>query len=538
MHKMTSIYAAILLGILSVLPQSSLRADVISVCKDGGGDYGTIQAAIDAASLGDEVVICQGVYFETINYNGKNITVRSTDPDDPDVVATTIINGDADQDPKTTDEAVVTFENGESQDATLSGLTITNGKAAYSGGGIRCWESNPTITNCTIRGNVALAGSGGGIYCYSGNPKIINCIISDNISNAFGGGFDCGYESMPQIINCTIRRNKSRHGGGIYSSRSNLVITNCDISENQTDRYGGGGIACEVSDLAITNCRISHNTTGQTYNGGGFYCSNHSIATLTNCSIIGNETYRYGGGIHIYIYCNLTLKNCILWGNIAQEGTQLYSVWHNTVTASNCDIQGGWEGTGNINTDPLFANMETGDFQLLPDSPCIDAGDNAAVPTDITEDLNKNPRIVDGKGDGIALVDMGAYEYQPPTIIATLNILPGDGRNPFVPNKKSKGRLPMAILATEEVAADNIDTNSIKIAGAIRPVKTSLDKDIDGDGLIDLVMHFARRELIDALSLDTYPVGTAVDITVTAARIEDGYPIIATDSIVIAGPSK
>lgn len=128
-----------------------------------------------------------------------------------------------------------------------------------------------------------------------------------------------------------------------------------------------------------------------------------------------------------------------------------------------------------------------------------------------------------------------AAEVPEPIIVLNLDILPSSDRNPFVPNKKSKGRLPMAILATEEVDAEDIDLDSIKIEGIVSPIKTSTDKDIDGDGFVDLMMHFSRRDLIDALSLDTYEVGSEVEITVTAIRLSDGTPIEATDSIVIVG---
>ena len=82
-------------------------------------------------------------------------------------------------------------------------------------------------------------------------------------------------------------------------------------------------------------------------------------------------------------------------------------------TVSYSDVEGGHEGDGNIDIDPLFVAAGSGDYRLQPDSPCIDIGLNDAVPTGVTTDLDGNPRIVDGNDDDIGTVDMGAYEYQP-----------------------------------------------------------------------------------------------------------------------------
>ena len=82
------------------------------------------------------------------------------------------------------------------------------------------------------------------------------------------------------------------------------------------------------------------------------------------------------------------------------------------------DVQGGFTGTGNIDADPMFVDPDNGDYRLAAGSPCIDAGDNTAVPAGITTDLDGNPRFVDdpstidsGNGDP-PIVDMGAFEFQ------------------------------------------------------------------------------------------------------------------------------
>ncbi len=103
-----------------------------------------------------------------------------------------------------------------------------------------------------------------------------------------------------------------------------------------------------------------------------------------------------------------------MWGNIPDEigGSQ------GTYVLTYSDVQGGWPGIGNIDADPLFVDPDSGDFRLMPGSPCNDAGDNTAVPVGITTDLDGNPRFVDdlgtidtGNGDP-PIVDRGAYEFQ------------------------------------------------------------------------------------------------------------------------------
>ena len=103
-----------------------------------------------------------------------------------------------------------------------------------------------------------------------------------------------------------------------------------------------------------------------------------------------------GGGINSK---NSIITNCILWVN---SPDQILYAESNIVTYS--DIQGGYEGEGNINTDPLFVDPENEDFHLTASSPCINAGNNDAP--DLPEtDKDGNPRIMDD------IVDMGAYEY-------------------------------------------------------------------------------------------------------------------------------
>ena len=75
-------------------------------------DYATIQAAINDCNDGDIVNVDPGTYYEQINFNGRNIVVRSIDPNDPETVAATIITGRTLGGDRT-EGSVVTFTNGD-----------------------------------------------------------------------------------------------------------------------------------------------------------------------------------------------------------------------------------------------------------------------------------------------------------------------------------------------------------------------------------------------------------------------------------------
>ncbi len=210
--------------------------------------------------------------------------------------------------------SVVTFNNGENSSALLCGFTITNGSAT-NGGGIYCWYSNPSLQNLIISGNTAL-GHGGGIRCYEySSPSLQNVTISGNSAD-YGGGINCNYFSNPSLQNVTISGNYAAIGGGIYCNYSNPSLVNVTITGNNA--WYGGGISC---------------------------------------------AYSYP----IFI-------NSIHWNNSPQE---IY-INNASVTATYSDIQGGWAGTGNIDSDPLFVDPANGDYHLTVDSPCIDAGDPAS----------------------------------------------------------------------------------------------------------------------------------------------------------------
>jgi len=118
------------------------------------------------------------------------------------------------------------------------------------------------------------------------------------------------------------------------------------------------------------NCTISGNTAG--YDGGGINCDPCSSPIVTNCTITGNMAGDHGGGIYHYTHMSPAITNCILWGDRPDE---VYIGGGGEPVITYSDVQGGWEGEGNIDGDPLFVMPNYDEYRLLWGSPCIDAGD-------------------------------------------------------------------------------------------------------------------------------------------------------------------
>src|SRR6056297_2589133 len=210
--------------------------------------HDTIQEAIDEANSGDIIEVSSGTYYENLLFANKNITIRSTDPSDNDIVTATIIDGD--------NEVVIRFTEGDT--STLEGFTVQNGEATLSGGGIYIRDSSPTITRNIITDNIGNI-NGGGIYINNGSPTIMmNTITGNKAEEESGGAIFMWYNSSPTISDNIINKNTAAiNGGSICVQNSNPIINNNTII-NSHARYGGG-IYLADSDVAISDNIITGN---------------------------------------------------------------------------------------------------------------------------------------------------------------------------------------------------------------------------------------------------------------------------------------
>jgi len=292
------------------------------------------------------------------------------------------------------------------------------------GANIRVPTDYPTIQagiNAAVGGDIVIVADG--TYVGSGNKNLDfngkaitvksengpeTCVI-DLQGNGKGFYFHNGETQSSVLSGFTIKNGYADHGGAIecYSSP---IINNCRIIGN-TAYYSGGGIFCAVRSCTITNCSIIGNTA---WKGGGVYISS-AAAQITNCSLTGNTATFQGGGMYIND-SPATIYNCILWGDSPSEFSIEIGINWQTPIIKYCDVESN-EVTGAtiIHSDPLFVNVSDPnpaiwDLHLLPSSPCIDMGSNAAPGLPST-DFEGDPRKIDGDGNGTAIADMGADEY-------------------------------------------------------------------------------------------------------------------------------
>ena len=288
---------------------------------DTGIGYDTIQAAINAALSGETIIVSPGTYYENIIFNNKNITVRSSNPSDSDIVAATIIDGG--------ENGSVVRITGEDT-STLQGFTIQNGNADY-GGGIYVTNSSPTITGNTITSNEAgssMDGGGGGIYVsyYSSpysSPTITDNTITYNDAG-YGGGIHIS-SSNPNITGNTIADNiitdntASYYGGGIYLYGSSPIVTGNTVTGNSA--LEGGGIFLFNNHPFVTGNTVTGNTASA---GGGIFLWISSYPFITGNTINNNTASDEGGGIAVTLDSDPVITDNYIHHNVADNGGGIF----------------------------------------------------------------------------------------------------------------------------------------------------------------------------------------------------------------------
>jgi hypothetical protein len=402
--------------------------------------YSSIQAAIDAAAPGVDVVLVEdGTYSGNLLVE-KAITIKSENGAEHCVIDCA---GSG---------VGVTFRGPGANGAVLSGFKITGGNAAW-GGAIACFQASPIISDCVMENNVA--SYGGGLF-------VKNVSASD---------------PSPTLIGCTIANNTAtKRGGGVFlHTYASPSFYNCLIAGNSASEYGGAFYCYFKCAPDIIHCTVSDNTSG--LSGSGI-----------SCFLCSDPDFPYFP----------VVTNSIIWGNVATSGAEIYlsnsllditfSAFDPGVENSNIQIIGtsSVSEEGNIYENPAFVGE--GDYHLSPVSPCIDAGtDQIELPE---FDFEGHPRVVGNAPD------MGADEFYVPkaTVVQVeIDIKPGCAENKI--NLKSWGVLLVAVKTTNDFDALAIDPSTVMFAGA-SPVWW-IFYDIDRDRDKDMLFFFRVQKLVE-----------------------------------------
>lgn len=326
-----------------------------------GGAYATIQAAVDASSAGDSIVISSGTYQEQVVVSGKsnlsigiasgaNVVVKA--PDDVTQTATST-SGRA-------INAIVTVVN--SDNVSLSGFDVDgNGRGATADG-----------NNANYVG-IAYRNSSGGT------------------SNVDVTGIRWGYESGTTAGGRPVV-NGVQSGVGV-------VVDNADGAQKNFSMSGGTIADFQKNGTVFLNANL--NVSGVTINGGGaqpiiaqngFQAGDNCSGTITGCTVNGigyaGNTPYYASGFITYATNNLTISNNVVLGaNSESTDAKLYGIYvdgygaygaasannvrivNNTISHADTaiggyagpifgDDYGSFTGTGTI-TGNLITNLDT-----------------------------------------------------------------------------------------------------------------------------------------------------------------------------------
>ncbi len=330
-----------------------------------------LQAVINASSSGDDIWVAAGTYVPNRRADATG-TITSNDRDNAFVLK--------------------------------SGVRIFGG---FSGTETATSQRNFATNICILSGDLGALGNTAD-NCY----HVLVC--AGTVSGTALNGFYIRYGNANGSGSITVNTISVGRGSGagMRINSSSPTISNCVFSANNTTN-NGGGMVCDNSSPAITNCVFSGNRAND---GGALLNTNASATELINCTFAGNIASVTGGAIRNGNSSSPVIINCVIWNNwVGFAADAIYNADAGSVPVVNyCVVQGGYTGTGNINTNPLFVNAlapsfaptVVGDYRVQRCGPCINTGNNSYVPGSINNDLDYTSRINYGT------VDIGAYELQ------------------------------------------------------------------------------------------------------------------------------
>lgn len=300
---------------------------------------------------------------------------------------------------------------------------FTDNLSLNGGGAVYSHDANSTFTNCSLTSNSADDSSsvGGAIRVFIGTHTLANCTFTSNTVERWGGAIYCEYATLT-MTDCTFTDNTSITGGALFLGDVTCSMTDCNVSDNNSiagaGTYDGiaGGIYVSVStsNLQMNNCILNANHAAKW--GGGLLIETADVQMI-NCTVVNNVAdtnrsgYGHGDGVHISgTSSSLDANNCIFYANEHDQITEHGATPDVTVRYS-C-VEDDYTGTGNISSDPCFADPNH-DFHLKSQYGRFDPGSQTWV-TDGVDSLcidagDPNYSVGDEPANNGGVINMGAY---------------------------------------------------------------------------------------------------------------------------------
>ncbi len=389
-----------------------------------------LQAALGAAAAGDEIYVAEGLYRPSSS--GQRVASFGLRPsiaifggfrggeaspaERPALgAAPAILTGDLagdDQAGSFGDNSfhVVRANRDANDQSILDGFEVRSGHANEEdnendrGAGIYCVGNvSPVIRNCRFVDHRSKFGGAAGFCSEGAAPAFLNCSFENGDGGIFGGAFDIAFGGSVRFDRCGFFGNTAQRAGALeIFATSGMVVSNCVFTGNVAT--GGAG-------------------------GGAIWVGNGGNTRFRNCTVIGNSaTGQAAAGLRSQGSNQTSVENSIFWNNSGPDGAQdATNQLEGLERVSYTIVQGGMDGTGNLDADPNLVDVAGGNFAPAAGSPCIDAGNNRGAASGALLDFAGRSRLADDPetadtGAGSApIIDLGAVEFD----AGDANVVPG-----------------------------------------------------------------------------------------------------------------
>ena len=319
-----------LLAIVVVLAVAcAAHADVIRVDWAGGGDFLTIQEAIDSGAPGDTILVASGTYTGPLNrdldFDGVDLVLQSEDgPETTTIDCERLGRG-------------FCLHSGETLASLISGFALVNGYADP--------DTLPQPYGC-----------GGAVWLHASSVSFESMLFENNSTasgdaNRNGGAiYVYGYYAQLRVTDCTFAANSGYKGGAIHTEHGTIDIEDCTFEDNSSVNWGGA-VCCDDGVLTVVDSRFAHN---EGLMGGAIKLRGDEDHLLSNCVFFGNHALDWGGAISSYASRPL-MSNCLFLQNSSEHsGAAIGVSWGANGTADGCTFI----GNRNIQSGGTFSSYK------------------------------------------------------------------------------------------------------------------------------------------------------------------------------------